>query len=245
MNLYAPRGMPALNPGDVLYLRWALKSNGGGVRRSSASEASVQRLLKRGFIQRKPNDRSSWELMIATKQGAAWLNLLDGKLKKASRELPAEFECDMEPVSGDILPAVGTKVLIHLARADKWVEHTVVGYYVHQALSHQVKGKVEDAHVWRVFVRVRDKEGFLNARLLSDIRPVGWKEPVPEPVDPNRPLPVGTLKCPDDDADLHFEVMGMIRIARYSKVYPGMRVYSSRCPQCGKYHDIEAPKEVA
>ena len=236
MKLYAPKGMPALNPGDVLFLRKALDSNGGGVRRGSNSEASIRRLLKRGFIQRKPNDRSSWELMIATKQGASWLNYLDGELKKASRELPAEFEPDVEPVTGDILPPLDSKVLIHLNSINKWVEHTVVGYYVHESIP-----KKERA--WRVFVRVRDAEGILNARLLSDIRPVGGKEPVPEPVDPNRPLPLGTLKCPDDGTDLHFEVMGMMRIARYSKVYPGMRVYSSRCPKCGKYHDIEAPKE--
>ena len=75
----------------------------------------------------------------------------------------------LDPVEGDILPAVGAKVLIHLARQDAWVEHTVAGYYVWPALKHQVREGERNAH--RVFVRVVDAAGYPNARLLSEVRP--------------------------------------------------------------------------
>jgi len=71
----------------------------------------------------------------------------------------------LEPVSGDVLPAIGTPVLIHLNSVDKWVPHTVVGYYVWPSLEGN-----DGLH--RVFVRVVDSEGILNARMLKDIRPV-------------------------------------------------------------------------
>ncbi|MBA6130993.1 hypothetical protein V9385_15715 [Pseudomonas juntendi] len=70
----------------------------------------------------------------------------------------------LPPVDGDMLPAISSKVLIHLAREDEWVEHTVVGYYVWENLR-------PDPGVHRVFVRVRDADGYLNARGLADIRP--------------------------------------------------------------------------
>jgi len=73
-----------------------------------------------------------------------------------------------EPVDGDMLPPVGTKVLIHLGRQDEWVEHTVTGYYVWPACKHQVKNGEKDAH--RVFVRVKDARGYDNARLLSEVK---------------------------------------------------------------------------
>ena len=69
----------------------------------------------------------------------------------------------LPPVDGDILPAVGSKVLIHLASQDAWVEHTVAGYYVWP--NHGLAPRV-----FRVFVRVRDADGYLNARSLEDIR---------------------------------------------------------------------------
>lgn len=75
----------------------------------------------------------------------------------------AEAEKKLDPVDGDLLPAVGSKVLIHLARSDSWAEHTVVGYYAWD--NHGL-----DKNVHRVFVRVRDSQGYLNARLLNDIR---------------------------------------------------------------------------
>jgi hypothetical protein len=75
----------------------------------------------------------------------------------------AEAEKKLDPVDGDLLPAVGSKVFIHLARSDSWAEHTVVGYYAWD--NHGL-----DKNVHRVFVRVRDSQGYLNARLLNDIR---------------------------------------------------------------------------
>jgi hypothetical protein len=77
----------------------------------------------------------------------------------------------LDPVHGDLLPPMGSKVLIHLARQDAWVEHTVVGYYVHGA-------HAGGTHLHRVFVRVKDSEGYSNARMLCDIRPV---EPSSQP----------------------------------------------------------------
>jgi hypothetical protein len=71
----------------------------------------------------------------------------------------------LPPVEGDLLPPVGSKVLIHLNSLSKWVEHEVVGYYVWGNL-----GDEENLH--RVFVRVVDADGILNARLLSDVIPV-------------------------------------------------------------------------
>lgn len=69
----------------------------------------------------------------------------------------------LPPVGGDLLPLIGSKVLIHLAREDAWVEHTVAGYYAWPNLR-------DDPNVHRVVVRVRDSQGYLNARSLKDIR---------------------------------------------------------------------------
>jgi hypothetical protein len=69
----------------------------------------------------------------------------------------------LDPVTGNQLPAIGSEVLIHLGRSDAWVEHTVVGYYAWGDL-----GGNQSLH--RVFVRVRDADGYLNARLLKDVR---------------------------------------------------------------------------
>ncbi|WLI32886.1 hypothetical protein [Pseudomonas sp. FP818] len=78
-----------------------------------------------------------------------------GKLRNAAAPLG--------PVNGDQLPAINSKVLIHLSSCDAWVEHTVVGYYAWEDL-----GANEYLH--RVFVRVRDADGYINARLLKDVR---------------------------------------------------------------------------
>lgn len=80
----------------------------------------------------------------------------------------------LEPVEGDLLPPVGSKVLIHLGRQDEWVEHTVAGYYVWPAHPFQIKEGQKDAH--RVFVRVVDAKGYDNARLLSEVRPAATGE---------------------------------------------------------------------
>lgn len=69
----------------------------------------------------------------------------------------------LEPVEGDLLPAIGEEVLIHLARSDKWVPHRVVGYYAWGD-----HGGNDSLH--RVFVRVVDADGYPNARLLKDVR---------------------------------------------------------------------------
>ena len=71
------------------------------------------------------------------------------------------------PVEGDLLPPIGSKVLIHLASCDEWVEHEVVGYYVWPEL--------RPGMGYRVNVRVRDKAGYLNARALKDVRPAETK----------------------------------------------------------------------
>lgn len=69
----------------------------------------------------------------------------------------------LEPVEGDQLPPIGSKVLIHLASSDAWIEHTVAGYYAWGDLG-------GNANLHRVFVRVVDADGFTNARLLKDVR---------------------------------------------------------------------------
>lgn len=68
-----------------------------------------------------------------------------------------------EPVYADLLPPLGSDVLIHLSSCDRWVLHTVVGYYVWG----DHKG---DPHLQRVFVRVADADGCLNSRILADVR---------------------------------------------------------------------------
>ncbi|MEE5149082.1 hypothetical protein V2J91_23590 [Pseudomonas alliivorans] len=79
---------------------------------------------------------------------------------QASREVEA-----LEPVVGDQLPPVGSKVQIHLGSLDAWVDHTVAGYYVWGDLG-------GNDSLSRVFVRVRDESGYLNARLLKDVRTI-------------------------------------------------------------------------
>lgn len=74
----------------------------------------------------------------------------------------------LEPVEGDLLPAVGDTVLIHLSRPDGWFPHRVVGYYAWGDRS-------GSKSLYRVFVRVVDAEGYLNARPLDAIRRLGKK----------------------------------------------------------------------
>jgi hypothetical protein len=70
----------------------------------------------------------------------------------------------LDAVDGDQLPPIGSNVLIHLGRPDAWVEHTVAGYYAWGDLG-------GNENLSRVFVRVRDEAGCLNARLLKDVKP--------------------------------------------------------------------------
>lgn len=68
-----------------------------------------------------------------------------------------------EPVHGDVLPALGSQVLIRLGSSPADVPCEVTGYYAHEDLGGNV-------HLQRVFVRVRLADGSSNARLLSDVR---------------------------------------------------------------------------
>lgn len=70
----------------------------------------------------------------------------------------------LKPEDHDELPPLGSKVEIHLASTDSWVEHTVVGYYVWTGSA------AYGGTAWRVFVRVMDANGYLNARDLSSVR---------------------------------------------------------------------------
>lgn len=94
------------------------------------------------------------------------------------------IERELPPVEGDLLPAVGCPVRVHLASSDRWVEQRVAGYYVWPALRSQ---KIRDPQpspkvdLYRVFVRLLDQDGIENARLLSDLQPVDghpWGTPI-------------------------------------------------------------------
>jgi len=68
----------------------------------------------------------------------------------------------LEPVHGDVLPPIGSRVLIELGSSG-WHEQTVTGYYAWP--SHG-----SDKNLHRVFVRVVDGHATQNARLLADVR---------------------------------------------------------------------------
>jgi len=74
----------------------------------------------------------------------------------------------LEPVHGDVLPPVGSKVHVELGSSG-WHEQTVTGYYAWP--SHGL-----DKNLHRVFVRVVDDQGTQNARLLADVRLVAPAE---------------------------------------------------------------------
>jgi hypothetical protein len=94
------------------------------------------------------------QLADVFRQGVAW----------ALANTPPAAQPAVPPVDGDLLPPIGSRVLIHLASCDKWVERTVVGYYVW--------GSFDSTRLHRVFVRVRCSDGILNARSLCDVRPI-------------------------------------------------------------------------
>ena len=95
-------------------------------------------------------------------------NLLQGVINE--QQSPAVSVPELDYVDGDILPPVGASVAIHLASCDKWVDHTVVGYYVWGPL-----GGIDSSYS-RVFVRVLDDQGILNARILKDVK---WDKNTP------------------------------------------------------------------
>lgn len=61
---------------------------------------------------------------------------------------------------GNLLPAIGSQVSIHLGRQDKWVNHTVTGF----------SAKLVDGAV-RIMVDVMDGRGYPNQRSIADINP--------------------------------------------------------------------------
>ncbi|MEJ8837796.1 hypothetical protein [Ramlibacter sp. AN1133] len=82
----------------------------------------------------------------------------------------ASASTPLEPVVGDVLPPVNSRVWAHYARPNEWREQTVVGYYVWPDLS-------GSSRVHRVFLRLRDDEGWPSARMLLDVQRVpGNKE---------------------------------------------------------------------
>lgn len=88
------------------------------------------------------------------------------KLNEHREVIPNKAEVPrLGKVEGDVLPPIGENVFIYLASRNEWVKHKVVGYYVWKDLKGQ-------DHLHRVFVRVIDEDGILNARLLSDVRRV-------------------------------------------------------------------------
>ena len=108
-------------------------------------------------------DRLSAEFEYAKRLTLGHIRFSMEELSALFAEIERLRAAPLPAVEGDILPAVGSKVLIHLASQDAWVEHTVVGYYVWP--NHGLAPRV-----FRVFVRVRDADGLLNARSLEDIR---------------------------------------------------------------------------
>lgn len=123
-------------------------------------------------------DEQHWQLLgdlyTATKSTAPdvrivllphCLQVVGGDMADAIDQACRLREQELPSVHGDVLPQVGDKVLIHLGRSERWVEHTVVGYYVW-------KGLGGDDSLHRVFVRVKSADGYLNARMLKDVRPI-------------------------------------------------------------------------
>ena len=115
------------------------------------------------------SENRQYELSIV----GPYLDGLADEFEHLQEVCEAVGQLGLEPVYGDVLPQVGDKVLIHLGRSDRWVEHTVVGYYVWKDLG-------GDDSLHRVFVRVRSADGYLNARMLKDVRPI---TPNPEEMD--------------------------------------------------------------
>lgn len=107
------------------------------------------------------SENRQYELSIV----GPYLDGLADEFEHLQEVCEAVGQLGLEPVYGDVLPQVGDKVLIHLGRSERWVERTVVGYYVWKEL-----GGSDTLH--RVFVRVKDKDGNDNARMLKDVRPV-------------------------------------------------------------------------
>lgn len=59
----------------------------------------------------------------------------------------------------------------------------------------------------------------------------------------NKPLPLGTTKCPKDGANLHWKQFAGMRLAETSSKGKGYS-YEARCPECHKYYEVVAPKMI-
>lgn len=79
---------------------------------------------------------------------------------------------------GKELPPVGCEVLIQLGSlTDK---HNKGGWVRHKVASYEIRGATCDdtgAH-HRIFINVLDSAGYQNQRLLRDVKPIDWREPV-------------------------------------------------------------------
>lgn len=53
-------------------------------------------------------------------------------------------------------------------------------------------------------------------------------------------LPIGTMKCPNDDTPLYWETLGGMRIWSKDANGPG---YSAQCPKCLKRYRVDGPKK--
>ena len=145
--------------------------------------------LKRAFFKNAPDCIEEWESEWVVPAMNAITSIREALAEQPAQQepvkacvtgkCPCKSECDiaqhclytsppaskpLPPVDGDLLPPVGSQVLIHLASQDQWVAHTVVGYYVW--------GAFDSDQLHRVFVRVKDSDGILNARRLCDVRSI-------------------------------------------------------------------------
>lgn len=144
----------------------------------------------------------------------------------------------LSAVDGDLLPAIGEKVLIHLNSSDSWVEHRVVGYYVRDD-----QGRNTGFH--RVFVRVVDSNDYLNARLLQDVRRIGADaSPLVEANDSPCVNERG-FTLPERDPSKPAEAQGMFRKFNVSRV-DGSDAPGGKHSGCEYFvldldHDVHAP----
>jgi len=87
------------------------------------------------------------------------------KHRKKCRDCDGAWDGLPDPQTHSLLPPVGARVKIELARPLCLVEVKVTGYTVWADLG-------GDPHLNRVFVNVLDNEGYPNSRLLKDIHPI-------------------------------------------------------------------------
>jgi hypothetical protein len=131
-----------------------------------------------GVVQGSSIKRGQPETIKSINPGYKWALSEDAKRAILESTHPPK----MEPIAGDILPQLGEQVLIHLARQDQWVPHIVVGYYVWPGL--------DEPTAFRVNIRVRDEQGYLNARSLEEVRKLDGSWFVPRGPKRNADAPI-------------------------------------------------------